>query len=207
MAVWYSQVRLKLTGQHYAGEEDVFWVGVLMEENAQKMSIVWEQILSRCYITVADIEFEVDICGGGICAFGNGSDSRVRKCFSEINSDPGYVNKERRLRILPYYDFNKSPHGCSLCPPNMSKKVKDFVMPRKNFPVWDLICKDPSLIKAEIHKWSDGKELEQVLMQLINQASLEESNQISSADCKLHNLSLLVKSLILATAAGMILCG
>jgi len=33
-------------------------------------------------------------------------------------------------------------------------------MPRNNFPVWDLIYKDPSLIKAEIHGWSDGEELE-----------------------------------------------
>ncbi|TKY48241.1 Inorganic pyrophosphatase 2 [Spatholobus suberectus] len=152
----------------------------------------------------------------------------IRECFSEINTNPGCVNEEGRLRILPYHDFNKSPHGCCLCPPNMCKgliieriqnsvseaenkryiylgdgsgdycpslrlKDRDFVMPRKNFPVWDLICKDPSLIKAEIHEWSDGEEFEQVLMQLINQISLEESAQIISADCKLHNLSLLMR--------------
>ncbi|KAK9676886.1 hypothetical protein RND81_11G107800 [Saponaria officinalis] len=28
----------------------------------------------------------------------------------------------------------------------------DHVLPRKNFPVWDLICDNPSLIKAKIHE-------------------------------------------------------
>lgn len=74
--------------------------------------------------------------------------------------------------------------------PSLRLKDQDFMMPRKNFPVWDLICKDPLLIKAKIHEWSDGEELEKVLMQLINQISLEERTQIISADCKLHSLPL-----------------
>ncbi|TKY64392.1 Inorganic pyrophosphatase 2 [Spatholobus suberectus] len=148
----------------------------------------------------------------------------IREYFSEINTNPGYVNEEGRLRILPYHDFNKASHGCSLCPPNMCKgliieriqdsisqednkriiylgdgsgdycpslrlKEKDFMMPRKNFPVWDLICKDPLLIKAEIHGWSDGEELEQVLLHLINKISMEENAQFISADCKLRTQS------------------
>ncbi|OIW09011.1 hypothetical protein TanjilG_05987 [Lupinus angustifolius] len=148
---------------------------------------------------------------------------RIRECFSEINSNPGYVDEEGKLRILPYHDFTKCPHGCSLCPPNMCKgliidriqnsispeenkrfiylgdgagdycpslrfKEKDFVMPRKNFPVWDLICKDPLLVKAEIHEWSDGEDLERVLLQLINKISMDGSAQLISNDCKLQNL-------------------
>ncbi|XP_078432132.1 inorganic pyrophosphatase 2-like [Wolffia australiana] len=41
--------------------------------------------------------------------------------FSEIATNPSYVDEEGRLRILPYHDFNKSDHGCPLCPPNMCK--------------------------------------------------------------------------------------
>lgn len=41
--------------------------------------------------------------------------------FSEINTNPSFVDEEGRLRIFPYHDFHKSPHGCSLCPPNMCK--------------------------------------------------------------------------------------
>lgn len=63
------------------------------------------------------------------------------------------------------------------------------MMPRKNFPVWDLICKDPLLVKAEIHEWSDGKDLEQVLSLLINKISMDESAQFISADCKLQTIS------------------
>ncbi|KAK4269263.1 hypothetical protein QN277_022447 [Acacia crassicarpa] len=149
----------------------------------------------------------------------------IKDCFSEINTNPGYVNEEGRLRILPYHDFNKAPHGCGLCPPNMCKgliieriqdsicpqeskrfiylgdgagdycpslrlKERDCVMPRKDFPVWDLICKDPLLVKAEIHEWSDGGDLERVLIYLINKISKEqEASQFFSPDCKLQTLS------------------
>ncbi|KAL5728832.1 3'(2'),5'-bisphosphate nucleotidase [Ranunculus cassubicifolius] len=53
------------------------------------------------------------------------------------------------------------------CP--MTKlREDDFVMPRKNYPVWELICSNPSLIKAEIHEWSNWEEQEMILLQLIS---------------------------------------
>ncbi|KAH7547187.1 hypothetical protein FEM48_Zijuj01G0282700 [Ziziphus jujuba var. spinosa] len=148
----------------------------------------------------------------------------LRDYFSEINTNPGYVDEEGKLRIFPFHDFTKSSHGCSLCPPNMCKgvimeriqatvteegkkkfiylgdgagdycpslklKEGDFVMPRKNFPVWDLICKNPLVIKAEIHEWSDGEELGQVLLGLINKISIEEIATFISTDCKLQTIS------------------
>jgi len=73
--------------------------------------------------------------------------------------------------------------------PSLRLKEKDFMMPRKNFPVWDLICKDPSLVKAEIHGWSDGEELEQVLVYLINKISTDQNSPFISSDCKLQTLS------------------
>ncbi|EOY13058.1 Pyridoxal phosphate phosphatase-related protein, putative [Theobroma cacao] len=42
--------------------------------------------------------------------------------FSEINSNPDFVDEERRLRIFPYHDnFTKCSHGNNLCSPNMCK--------------------------------------------------------------------------------------
>jgi len=73
--------------------------------------------------------------------------------------------------------------------PSLRLKEKDFMMPRKNFPVWDLICKDPSLLKAEIHGWSDGEELEQVLLQLISRISMDQNSPFISSDCKLQTLA------------------
>ncbi|KAA8541704.1 hypothetical protein F0562_022856 [Nyssa sinensis] len=149
----------------------------------------------------------------------------LRDYFSEINTNPSFVNEEGRLRISPYHDFHSSPHGCPLCPPNMCKglileriqasvsmegkkkfiylgdgsgdfcpslklKEGDYLMPRKNFPLWNLICQNSMhTIKAEIHEWSDGEELEQILLQLINTVAMEEeknkstSAQLFSVDC------------------------
>ncbi|KAM1412417.1 hypothetical protein EV2_025606 [Malus domestica] len=73
--------------------------------------------------------------------------------------------------------------------PSLKLKEGDFVMPRKNFPLFDLICKNPLLIKAGIHEWTDGEELEQILLNLINSISIEENAQFLSADCKLQTIS------------------
>nr|GEY01841.1 uncharacterized mitochondrial protein AtMg00810-like [Tanacetum cinerariifolium] len=43
----------------------------------------------------------------------------------------------------------------------------DFMMPRKDFPVWELICNNRSLVKAEIHEWTNGEDLEQILLGLV----------------------------------------
>ncbi|KAI5593771.1 hypothetical protein POPTR_003G034600v4 [Populus trichocarpa] len=153
----------------------------------------------------------------------------LKDYFSEINTNPGFVDEQERLRISPYHDFTQSSHCCSLCPPNMckgliieriqasiskdgSKKIiylgdgagdycpslklteADYVMPRKNFPVWDLISENPLLVKAEIHEWINGAELERVLLQIIERISTDEissnSAQLLSADCKLQTISI-----------------
>ncbi|WVZ08273.1 hypothetical protein V8G54_021619 [Vigna mungo] len=71
--------------------------------------------------------------------------------------------------------------------PSLRLKEKDFMMPRKNF-LWDLICRDPSLLKAEIHGWSDGEELQQILLHLINKVSMEQNSPFISSYCKLQAL-------------------
>ncbi|KAM7254474.1 hypothetical protein ACFE04_003854 [Oxalis oulophora] len=144
----------------------------------------------------------------------------IKDCFSEINTNPGFVDEEGRLRIFPYHDFTTFSHGCNLCPPNMCKGMilkriqttlegnkriiylgdgigdycpslklneVDYMMPRKDFPVWKLICENPMLIKAKIQEWSDGEELEIVLSQIIRTILREEkeSEELLTADYKL----------------------
>ncbi|KAK6264197.1 Phosphatase PHOSPHO-type - like 3 [Theobroma cacao] len=150
----------------------------------------------------------------------------LREYFSEINTNPGFVDEEGRLRIFPHHDFTQSPHGCHHpCPPNMCKGTVieriqasmstegkktiiylgdgvgdfcpslklgdgDYVMPRKNFPVWDLICENRRLIKAEVCEWSNGDEFEHVLLHLISRISIDRNSsgnstaQLYSVDCK-----------------------
>ena len=50
----------------------------------------------------------------------------LEDCFSEINTNPSFVDEEGRLRIFPHHDFTSSSHGCSLCPPNMCKVMENF---------------------------------------------------------------------------------
>ena len=59
--------------------------------------------------------------------------------------------------------------------PSLKLNEVDFAMPRKNFPVWDLISKNPLLIKAEIHEWTDGEDFEKILLRLIDRISIGKS--------------------------------
>ena len=60
--------------------------------------------------------------------------------------------------------------------------------------MWDLISENPLLVKAEIHEWINGAELERVLLQIIERISMEEINgnsaKLFSADCKLQTISI-----------------
>ncbi|XP_061350312.1 inorganic pyrophosphatase 2-like [Gastrolobium bilobum] len=81
--------------------------------------------------------------------------------------------------------------------PSLKLKDSDHLMPRMNFPLCDLVSKNSNKIKAEVHAWRDGEELEQVLLHIINKA-IGERNGISSSttpttisiDCKLGPISI-----------------
>lgn len=81
--------------------------------------------------------------------------------------------------------------------PSLKLKEGDHMMPRKDFPVWDLICKNRTLLKAEIHEWIDGEDLERTLLLLINSIFLAEENLSSPApllspDCKFQSMPMSV---------------
>ncbi|TKY64391.1 Inorganic pyrophosphatase 1 [Spatholobus suberectus] len=77
--------------------------------------------------------------------------------------------------------------------PSLKLKDSDYLMPRTDFPLCDLVSKNSNKIKAEVHGWRDGKELELVLLQLINKAigegnNINNSTQNVSVDCKLGTI-------------------
>ncbi|KAL3632994.1 hypothetical protein CASFOL_025978 [Castilleja foliolosa] len=145
----------------------------------------------------------------------------IKSCFSEIHTNPSYIDQQGGLRISPYVDF----HTCTLgCPPNMCKgmiiekiqaslakeghkrmiymgdgigdfcpslklRESDFMMPRKDFPVWDLICENRAILKSEIHEWADGKEMEKIMLKLIEKIKIQESGKmLSNEHCKSDNI-------------------
>lgn len=50
------------------------------------------------------------------------------ECFSQINTNPTFVDDVGRLRITPFHDSTLPPHDCHLCPPNMCK-VRINILP------------------------------------------------------------------------------
>ncbi|KAL6568217.1 Inorganic pyrophosphatase 1 [Orobanche hederae] len=153
----------------------------------------------------------------------------IKNCFSEINTNPSYVDENGSLRISPYVDFQTFPHGCPRCPPNMCKgmiieriqaslakegkkrmiylgdgvgdfcpslklREGDFMMPRKNFPVWDLICENRAILRAEVHEWTNGEDMEMILLELIEKIKIQECNNSNSSlpllsvDCKFGSI-------------------
>ncbi|CAN8239589.1 unnamed protein product [Cochlearia groenlandica] len=62
--------------------------------------------------------------------------------------------------------------------PSLKLNTQDYVMPRKNFPVWDLISENQMVVKATIREWTDGESLESVLMEIIKEIiTLEEEKE------------------------------
>ncbi|KAI5383224.1 thiamine phosphate phosphatase-like protein [Lathyrus oleraceus] len=127
-------------------------------------------------------------------------------CFSQINTNPTFVDEKGCLHVTPFHDsLSLPPHDCHLCPPNMCKGLvidrirgslaesetrfiyvgdgtgdycptlklgeNDFVMPRKNYPLWKSICSDPKPVHAKVHDWSNGEELENILLNLVKKIS------------------------------------
>ncbi|KAK1423870.1 hypothetical protein QVD17_19179 [Tagetes erecta] len=128
----------------------------------------------------------------------------IYDCFSDIITNPSFVDEQGRLRISPYHG---SAHGCDLCPPNLCKgfvlnriqdltcedikkrvmiyigdgggdfcptlklSEEDHVMPRKDFPLHRLISKSSTPIKPKVHEWTNGKELNKILIPLIDLVS------------------------------------
>ncbi|GAV80258.1 Put_Phosphatase domain-containing protein [Cephalotus follicularis] len=85
------------------------------------------------------------------------------------------ISAEPRKKII--YVGDGSNDYC----PCLKLAEGDYVMPRKNFPCWSLICENPTLIKADIHGWSDGDEFEHILVRIINTNLMEGNNNSAIA--------------------------
>lgn len=77
--------------------------------------------------------------------------------------------------------------------PSLKLNTEDYVMPRKNFPVWELISQNPMMIEAAIREWTDGESLEMILMGVIGEIISEEEKEkmLTSTEntCKMQTIS------------------
>ncbi|KAK3161214.1 hypothetical protein QOZ80_1BG0073960 [Eleusine coracana subsp. coracana] len=67
--------------------------------------------------------------------------------------------------------------------PSLKLGEGDYVMPKENYPLWNLICSNKQLVKAEVHPWNNGKELEKTLLKLVNKL-ISPPAQVSQLDYK-----------------------
>lgn len=72
----------------------------------------------------------------------------------------------------------------------------DYLLPRKHFPIWDIISTNPSLIKSKIQEWTNWEELNTVLLNTVNTLYLAEKSAVS-VDCKYPDSSISVHSNVL----------
>jgi pyridoxal phosphate phosphatase PHOSPHO2 len=72
--------------------------------------------------------------------------------------------------------------------PSLRLGEGDYVMPKENYPLWNLICSNKQLLKAEIHPWNSGEELEKILLELVNRM-ITSPAQVSPFDCSKCEMS------------------
>ncbi|XP_021800510.1 inorganic pyrophosphatase 2-like [Prunus avium] len=69
----------------------------------------------------------------------------------------------------------------------------DFLMPRRDFPIWDLISANPLFTKAKIYEWNECDELGAVLLNTVNAFFTENksrsTDQLVPVDCESQNSS------------------
>eukprot|EP00257_Ricinus_communis_P024824 XP_025012238.1 thiamine phosphate phosphatase-like protein isoform X2 [Ricinus communis] len=66
--------------------------------------------------------------------------------------------------------------------PTLKLREGDYVMPRRDYPLWNRICSNPTLVKAEVHDWSSGEELGEILLHLINTIFTAKNIQSSNSN-------------------------
>uniref|UniRef100_A0A0D9VDY4 Uncharacterized protein n=1 Tax=Leersia perrieri TaxID=77586 RepID=A0A0D9VDY4_9ORYZ len=60
--------------------------------------------------------------------------------------------------------------------PTLKLTERDYVMPRKGYPVWDLIAGDRAAVRADVRGWADFDELEAVLLGIIAECLTSEEH-------------------------------
>lgn len=80
--------------------------------------------------------------------------------------------------------------------PSLKLAEVDYMMPRKDFPVWSLICENRHLVKSKVHEWTNGEDFAQILLHIINSMISTEDiknnvdNMSQIFDCKFETIGI-----------------
>lgn len=97
------------------------------------------------------------------------------------------VSAEGKKPVMIYVG-DGTPDFCA----GLKLEEGDYLIPRKNFPMWELICENPMLIKANIHEWNSWEELAALLINTTNTSFIEDLDKCTTTagtarDCKIED--------------------
>ena len=117
--------------------------------------------------------------------------AHAMRCVNEIlppRARLRWLLMTMRLSIISFAGIVRTLVAVGTFSDSSMLAARVFVMPRRGFPVWDLICEDPARLQAEVHPWADGAELEETLLRLVGRARVEEAALLPPLDCKLESM-------------------
>jgi pyridoxal phosphate phosphatase PHOSPHO2 len=82
--------------------------------------------------------------------------------LQELSTEAG---KRRRRRVV-YLGDGRGDY----CP-TLKLAERDYMMPRKGYPVWDLIIADRLAVRSDVRGWADAEDLETVLLDIIHECA------------------------------------
>jgi len=86
----------------------------------------------------------------------------MERMLDELSMEAG---KRRRRRVV-YLGDGRGDY----CP-TLKLAERDYMMPRKGYPVWDLIAGDRRAVRADVRGWADFQDLETVLLDIIHECA------------------------------------
>ncbi|KAF3447515.1 hypothetical protein FNV43_RR12701 [Rhamnella rubrinervis] len=97
------------------------------------------------------------------------------------------VSADGKKQVMIYVG-DGTPDFCA----GLKLEEGDYLIPRNNFPIWELICANPVLIRANIHEWNTWEELAALLINTTNTSFIEDLDKSTTSaatarDCKIED--------------------
>lgn len=98
----------------------------------------------------------------------------MERILQELSTAAGVAAAGKQRRRVVYLGDGRGDY----CP-SLKLAERDYMMPRKGYPVWELIGGDRSAVRADVREWADAEDLEAVLLSIIHEcATVEDGGKI-----------------------------
>ncbi|XP_040377165.1 inorganic pyrophosphatase 2-like [Oryza brachyantha] len=101
----------------------------------------------------------------------------MERIVDEISCGGGGGKPAARRRRVVYLGDGRGDY----CP-SLKLTERDYVMPRKGYPVWDLIAGDRDAVRGDVREWADFDDLEAVLLGIVAECLTSEQEEDDDDD-------------------------